>query len=60
MSAVLSPNQIYQLALKHGCSAQEATMVTAIAGQESQGNTGAFNPNDSHGGSVGLMPDQRG
>jgi hypothetical protein len=30
-------------------------MVTAIAGQESQGLTDAFNPKDSHGGSVGLM-----
>jgi hypothetical protein len=30
-------------------------MVTAIAGQESQGRTDAFNPKDSHGGSVGLM-----
>ena len=55
MSVVLSPAQIYQLALKHGFSPQEATMVTAIAGQESQGRIDAFNPNDSHGGSVGLM-----
>ena len=55
MSVVLSPTQIYQLALKHGFSPQEATMVTAIAGQESQGRTDAFNPQDSHGGSVGLM-----
>jgi hypothetical protein len=55
VSVVLSPTQIYQLALKHGFSPQEATMVTAIAGQESQGRTDAFNPQDSHGGSVGLM-----
>jgi hypothetical protein len=56
MSRQLSPSEIYQLAVKHGFApGQEATLATAIAMQESQGRTDAFNPKDTAGGSVGLM-----
>ena len=55
-SGTLSPAQIYQLAVKHGFApGSEAATATAIAQGESSGRVGAFNPKDSHGGSVGLM-----
>lgn len=52
----MSPEQIYQLAIKHGFApGQEATTATAVAMGESSGKIDAFNSKDSHGGSIGLM-----
>ena len=52
----LSPGEIYALAVKHGFQpGQEAATAAAIAQQESSGIVNNFNPDDPHGGSVGLM-----
>ncbi len=52
---LLSPETIFAQLLNAGFSPQAAQTGTAVALGESGGNAQAFNPNDPHGGSHGVM-----
>src|SRR5271166_6196980 len=54
-AATLSASQIYQYATNAGFYGQAAITATAIGLAESAGIPNNFNPNDPHGGSVGLF-----